>query len=217
MADTKISALSAASSLAGTDVFPSVQTAGVGPVKSTLALITAFVLANAAAGTAAAPSITATGNTGAGIWFPSLNVMAFSTSASEAMRIFSNNSVSIGTTSNPARLAVTQGGAGTSCVYFTGVSGAKLIIDYAGNGTNIYDADTHLFRTKAGSNVAQIDVNGNFGVGTTSFGTSAVKVISIGNGTAPTTSPAGVGQLYVESGALKYRGSSGTITTIANA
>ena len=29
--------------------------------------------------------------------------------------------------------------------------------------------------------------------------------------------PAGVGQLYVESGALKYRGSSGTVTTIANA
>lgn len=34
---------------------------------------------------------------------------------------------------------------------------------------------------------------------------------------APTTSPAGVGQLYVEAGALKYRGSSGTVTTIAAA
>jgi len=29
--------------------------------------------------------------------------------------------------------------------------------------------------------------------------------------------PAGMGQLYVEGGALKYRGSSGTVTTIANA
>ena len=34
---------------------------------------------------------------------------------------------------------------------------------------------------------------------------------------APTTSPAGMGQLYVEAGALKYRGSSGTVTTIAAA
>lgn len=57
----------------------------------------------------------------------------------------------------------------------------------------------------------------NFGFGVTSFGTSAAKVIGIANGTAPTTSPAGMGQLYVEAGALKYRGSSGTVTTIANA
>jgi hypothetical protein len=57
----------------------------------------------------------------------------------------------------------------------------------------------------------------NLGIGTASFGTSATKVIAIGDGTAPTSSPASVGQLYVESGALKYRGSSGTVTTIANA
>lgn len=54
----------------------------------------------------------------------------------------------------------------------------------------------------------------NFGFRTTSFGTSAVGVIGIANGTAPTTSPAGIGQLYVEAGALKYRGSSGTVTTL---
>jgi hypothetical protein len=58
---------------------------------------------------------------------------------------------------------------------------------------------------------------GNLLVGTTSVGTSAASVIGIANGTAPTTSPAGMGQLYVEGGALKYRGSSGTVTTIANA
>ena len=58
-------------------------------------------------------------------------------------------------------------------------------------------------------------VNVNFGFGTSSYGTSAVNVLSIANGTAPSSSPAGVGQLYVESGALKYRGSSGTITIIA--
>jgi hypothetical protein len=63
-----------------------------------------------------------------------------------------------------------------------------------------------------------IQNGGNVGVGNISaFGTSAVGVIGIANGTAPSTSPAGMGQLYVESGALKFRGSSGTITTIAAA
>lgn len=35
------------------------------------------------------------------------------------------------------------------------------------------------------------------------------------NGTAPAGTPSGGGYLYVESGALKYKGSSGTVTTIA--
>jgi hypothetical protein len=43
-------------------------------------------------------------------------------------------------------------------------------------------------------------------------------VIGIANaGTVPTSNPTGGGILYVEAGALKFRGSSGTITTIANA
>ena len=58
---------------------------------------------------------------------------------------------------------------------------------------------------------------GNVGIGVSAFGTSAANVLGLANATAPTTSPAGMGQLYVEAGALKYRGSSGTVTTIANA
>ena len=54
-------------------------------------------------------------------------------------------------------------------------------------------------------------------LGTPSLGGGA-GVISIANATtAPTTDPSGGGILYVESGALKFRGSSGTITTIAAA
>ena len=63
---------------------------------------------------------------------------------------------------------------------------------------------------------ARIDATGNFLVGLTAAGTTAAKTIQIANGTAPTANVTG-GQLYVESGALKFRGSSGTITTIANA
>lgn len=57
----------------------------------------------------------------------------------------------------------------------------------------------------------------NIGFNISTFGTGAIGVIGIANGAAPTTSPVGMGQLYVEAGALKYRGSSGTVTTIANA
>lgn len=62
-----------------------------------------------------------------------------------------------------------------------------------------------------------MDTSNNIGLRATSFGTSAAGVIGIANGTAPSTSPAGMGQMYVESGALKYRGSSGTVTTVAAA
>ena len=61
-----------------------------------------------------------------------------------------------------------------------------------------------------------LDSSGNLLVGLTAAGTTAAKTIQIANGTAPTANVTG-GQLYVEAGALKYRGSSGTVTTIANA
>jgi hypothetical protein len=61
-----------------------------------------------------------------------------------------------------------------------------------------------------------LDASGNLLVGLTAAGTTAAKTIQIANGTAPTANVSG-GQLYVEAGALKYRGSSGTVTTIANA
>ena len=65
---------------------------------------------------------------------------------------------------------------------------------------------------------SNLNINtGNLGIGVSTFGTSAAKVLGLANATAPSTSPAGMGQLYVEAGALKFRGSSGTITTIAAA
>lgn len=51
----------------------------------------------------------------------------------------------------------------------------------------------------------------------TDFEAAATNTITIHNGTAPTVTLANGGQLYVEGGALKYRGTSGTITTIAPA
>lgn len=58
--------------------------------------------------------------------------------------------------------------------------------------------------------------SGNLGIGGESYG-GATRAIYVQNGTAPSSDPSGGGLIYVESGALKYRGSSGTITTIAAA
>jgi hypothetical protein len=61
-------------------------------------------------------------------------------------------------------------------------------------------------------------LGGNMGLRTIDCGASAVGCFGIANATTvPTGAPAGGGVIYVEAGALKYRGSSGTVTTIANA
>lgn len=75
------------------------------------------------------------------------------------------------------------------------------------------------FATVDGGQIrAVIDNVGNFGVNTiTEFGNGA-KVIGLANATTvPTINPTGGGVLYAEAGALKWRGSSGTVTTIAAA
>jgi len=87
--------------------------------------------------------------------------------------------------------------------------------------------------TQAGNNVAPINVAGVYSIfntvydkpGSSLTGTSTNSIdyfqyinadkLLMQNGSAPSSNLAGGGIMYVESGALKYRGSSGTITTIA--
>ena len=64
----------------------------------------------------------------------------------------------------------------------------------------------------------RLAAGGNIGFRTTSQFGGGHGVIAIANATVvPSGNPAGGGVLYVEDGALKYRGSKGTITTIAPA
>jgi hypothetical protein len=59
---------------------------------------------------------------------------------------------------------------------------------------------------------------GNIGFRTGSQFGAGKGVIAIANAlVAPSANPAGGGVLYIENGALKYRGSAGTVTTIAPA
>jgi len=64
----------------------------------------------------------------------------------------------------------------------------------------------------------RLAAGGNIGLRTTSQFGGGQGVIGIANASvAPSVNPAGGGILYVEDGALKYRGSNGTVTTIAPA
>ena len=83
------------------------------------------------------------------------------------------------------------------------------------NDTGIFGPSTGDFIIRAGNNSNNTIIAGNASgshVTITSGG-----IVLIANATAPASNPTGGGYLYVESGALKYRGSSGTVTTIANA
>jgi len=84
----------------------------------------------------------------------------------------------------------------------------------SGSGTR----DANLYRSAAG----RIKTDTALSVGTTLFvnnttsAGSGVGVIAIANATtSPTTTPSSGGVLYVEAGALMYKGSSGTVTTLA--
>ena len=90
----------------------------------------------------------------------------------------------------------------------------KVLNSSGGGGSD----NLQMSLEKNGVYTLYADTNSNnLGLGVSTFGTDAAKVIGLANATAPTTSPAGMGQLYVEAGALKYRGSGGTITTLGNA
>jgi len=102
----------------------------------------------------------------------------------------------------------------------SGGSATRMLGINASNDFYIGSIDQSISNIRfnsGGTDRMLIDSSGNVGVGVSTFGTSAAKVLGLANATAPSTSPAGMGQLYVESGALKFRGSSGTITTIAAA
>lgn len=95
---------------------------------------------------------------------------------------------------------------------------------YIGSGGNTGDfavgSNGGSLLLHANNNTPAMTLDGNskgVGFGTALFGSSAANVLAIANGTPPASSPSGVGQLYVESGALKYRGSSGTVTTLGPA
>ena len=112
----------------------------------------------------------------------------------------------------------------------------RIVLSSSGNlGVNCTATNARLevvatigevFRADAASGASRVvadqdgvKLNGNIALAnfSTDFGGGSRVVRIATAATVPTTNPTGGGILYVEAGALKYRGTSGTVTTIANA
>jgi hypothetical protein len=135
------------------------------------------------------------------------------TSTGSSLEVFGNNTIVLKTGASGATTALTldssQGATFAGNIY--GIGGGFTV--YGGSGAC---ASISYFRGTNSDLSFSTSGTGNYLFGMTA-GTNAAKVFCLPNGTAPTTSPAGGGQLYVEAGALKFRGSGGTVTTVANA
>lgn len=90
-----------------------------------------------------------------------------------------------------------------------------VVISAVNNGVDaeILSVRTNNTTHSNGTLLQLIDGAGNFGFNGNSFA-SGVKVAFMANGTAPSGTPAGGGIYYVEAGAFKYKGSSGTVTIL---
>ena len=244
MADSKITALTALTAADPVnDMFPIVD---VSDTTMAASGTTKRISVNNILGASGVATLASATITGAATVGTTLGVTGDFSVGTNALKVFpATNRVLINQSTalqgSPLEISALTGGADTLSL-FGRVSDNASAITFRANGANtnkaqIVGGDSGFTTSTVASNRLTIDSNGVFtftnvggvagtamtlnasglGLGTATFGTSAAKVLAIANGTAPTTSPAGIGQLYVESGALKFRGSSGTVTTIAAA
>jgi hypothetical protein len=109
----------------------------------------------------------------------------------------SGTGTAFGTFQLPAQASITASSAGT----------IGLVVKGAANQT------ANLQEWQNSSGATKLSVVSDFASSASSTGYGAW--LNIGNSSAPGSSPTAGGYLYSEAGALKWRGSSGTITTIA--
>lgn len=107
-----------------------------------------------------------------------------------------------------------QGFINEAFAFGSGVSDASRALLDVGDSFSIYiNQNTRALFLNQKSNL--VFRNGQSLTSATHFDANATNTFTIHNGTIPATTIANAGQLYVEAGALKFRGGSGTITTIA--
>jgi len=129
---------------------------------------------------------------------------------------FTNNAGTGGTFTLSAVASFTAGTAAITPLVVKGAGSQSA--NYQEWQTNLGSAFCTIFGGGL-SHTGRIDLGGSLRLGSTSqsLGGGAGGLLAMANATTvPSTNPTG-GILYVESGALKYRGSSGTVTTIAAA
>jgi hypothetical protein len=153
-----------------------------------------------------------------GLGFDGTDLTLFSRSGLKIQHSTNSTAVTINTAGNVGIGSL----AGTGTRMVVADANGLLSTQAIGSGTITGSGTTNYVpkftSASAIGNSSIFDNGSNVGIGVTSAFGNGVKVIGIANATTvPNADPSGGGVLYVEAGALKYRGSSGTITTIAPA
>lgn len=161
-------------------------------------------------GSAAAPSITNTGDTNTGMFFPAEDVVAFAKGGAEVMRVTSAGRVGIGTTAPASALDVLGG------IRSTSAGGNSQITTTSIGDTTFGNNGVNWLTVKNGAPADALRVTsaGNVGIGTTSpaatldvAGTGAIKV-PVGTDAQRPTSATGL--LRFNTDATSFEGYNGT-------
>ena len=171
MANVKITELTAATALAGTDVLPIVDVGA----DATKKVSVSDLLRNLPDGTASAPALAFADDQNTGVLSPGDNSLAFATSGTQRLVIDSSGQVGIGTTSPQHILHLHKADSGTNYLQITNSTTGSTSTDGALFGLNS-DEDVIVWQREAnniqfGTNNAErvrIDSSGNLGIGTTS-------------------------------------------------
>lgn len=149
-------------------------------------------------------------------FYSSLLVLQSDTNANDRSLIFATAKVAGNNTPNPKTYWVLEQ-AGESALCIKAVTGThtpynekfRKVLDFAYPADADDTKDTALINTNvAFANTEAVRTAATYGNGSC--------VVWIDNAkTAPTTNPSAGGILYTQGGALKYRGSAGTVTTLA--
>lgn len=145
------------------------------------------------AGSASLPSLTNTGDTNTGMFFPAADTVAIATGGSERMRVDSSGNVGIGTTAPAEALTIQKGNGGIRLDGAGTVSSSALIDYYVPNNGGISTTSNFAGRVYAiSSGTANFSDNSvriavPIGASSTPVDTLTVKAGNVGIGT---TSPA---------------------------
>jgi hypothetical protein len=148
------------------------------------------------AGSAAAPSITTTGDTNTGIFFPAADTIAFTEGGAESMRINSSGNVGISEGNAPTQVLSLYRSGSTNAIMSagnsnTGLNGTLFGVDTAGNGIiNQTQAFATIFST-SNTERLRLDSSGNLGLGVTPSAWSGFRALQIGGTTSLWSSTSG--------------------------
>jgi hypothetical protein len=172
------------------------------------------------AGTAAAPSLSFTGDPNTGLFSPTADTFAVTTGGTERLRVDSAGNLGLGVTpsvwaSSLSWRAIQQTGGSLWSAAATDFGLAHNSHYTAGGGwtytgsaaaaRHYMAGATHTWSVAASgtagtavtwTDAMRLDASRNLGLGTSTFGTSAATVFSIANGTEPSTGPANTVQFY---------------------